>query len=217
MMRLLFRIFGSLAALLIVFLVIGLLLPGTWSAESTVTLSAAPGDVFPYLNDMERWDVWTPWGDMESTFDAHTAGVGARRSWNHPEFGSGSVTITESVLDRLVRYRVVVGDGLLSVEGTLVLEASEGGSTLTWSETGDFGWNPLLGYTALSMPRSQSAQLERGLAALKLELLARHRDETLVGAGLAHDTEQLVHRVRRADIGQLAAHGLGYPESVIVE
>ncbi len=167
MTRVLFRIFGSLAGLLILFLMVGLLLPGTWSAEGSVALRVPPREVFPYLNDLARWDAWTPWGDVESTFDGQTAGVGSRRSWDHPNFGSGSITITESVPDRLVRYRVVVGDGALSVEGAFVLETSEAGSTISWSETGDFGWNPLMGYTALTMSKAQSAQLEQGLAALK--------------------------------------------------
>ncbi len=172
MMRVLFRIFGTLAALLIVFLTVGLLLPGTWSAEGSVTLRVPPREVFPYLNDLARWDDWTPWGDVESTFDGQTAGVGSRRSWDHPNLGSGSITITESVPDRLVRYRVAVGDGALSVEGTFVLEPAEEGSTVTWSEAGDFGWNPLMGYTALTMPKSQTAQLERGLTELQ-RLLGR--------------------------------------------
>ena len=66
-----------------------------------------------------------------------------------------------------LEYRVVVGDGALSVEGAFVLESAEGGSTVTWSEAGDFGWNPLMGYTALTMPKAQRAELEKGLAELK--------------------------------------------------
>ena len=166
MMRVLFRIFGSLAALLILFLTVGLLLPGTWRAEGSVSLRVPPREVFPYLNDLALWDAWTPWGDVESTFDGQTAGVGSRRSWDHPNLGSGSITITESDRDRLVQYRVVIDDGALAVEGTFVLESAQGGSTVTWSEAGDFGWNPLMGYTALTMAKSQSAQLERGLAEL---------------------------------------------------
>ncbi len=167
MMRALFRIFGGLAALLILFLTVGLFLPGTWGAEGSVSLGVPPREVFPYLNDLARWDAWTPWGDVESTFDGQTAGVGSRRSWDHPNLGSGSITITESDPDRVVRYRVVIEDGALSVEGTFVLESAEDGSTVTWSEAGDFGWNPIMGYTALTMPKSQSAQLERGLTELK--------------------------------------------------
>lgn len=167
MMRVLFRIFGSLAALLVLFLTVGLFLPGTWSAESSVWLGVPPREVFPYLNDLALWDAWTPWGDVESTFDGQTAGVGSRRSWDHPNLGSGSITITESDPDRLVRYRVVIEDGALLIEGAFLLESAEDGSTVTWSEAGDFGWNPLMGYTALTMTKSQSAQLQRGLRELK--------------------------------------------------
>lgn len=171
-MRTLFRVFGSLAAILILFMAVGLLLPGTWRAGASIYLEVPPKKVFPYLDDLARWDAWTPWGDVESTFDGETSGVGARRSWDHPNFGSGSITITETVPDRLVRYRVVVGDSTLSVEGAFMLEAAEDGTTVTWSEVGDFSWNPILGYTALTMPRSQGAQMEQGLTELK-RLLGR--------------------------------------------
>jgi len=35
-----------------------------------------------------------------------------------------------------------------------------------WRERGDFGWNPLLGYVARTMDRTQGAQMEAALARL---------------------------------------------------
>ena len=42
-----------------------------------------------------------------------------------------------------------------------------GGSVVTWTERADLGWNPLLGWTALTMDESQGRQLEESLARLK--------------------------------------------------
>ena len=165
MMAPLAKIFGGIAAVLVTFMIIGLLLPGTWSAEASIQIEAAPEDVFPYLNDLSRWDTWTNWGDIESALSDPPRSVGASRTWDDPNFGSGSVTITSSSAPTLVRYEVEV-EGGASVSGELRIEASGGGSQVTWREEGDLGRNPLMGYVARGMRRSQAAQLTEGLEKL---------------------------------------------------
>ena len=98
MMAPLAKIFGGIAAVLVTFMLIGLVLPGTWSAEASVEIEAVPTEVFPYLNDLSRWDTWTNWGDIESELSDPPRSVGASRSWDDPNFGSGSVTITSSLI-----------------------------------------------------------------------------------------------------------------------
>ena len=166
MMAPLAKIFGGIATVLVAFMLIGLLLPGTWSAESSIQIEAAPADVFPLLNDLGQWDAWTNWGDIESAVSDPSSGVGASRSWDDINFGSGSVTITSSSAPTLVQYEVEV-DGSASVTGELRIEAVGGVSLVTWREEGDLGRNPLMGYVARSMPESQGAQLAEGLEKLR--------------------------------------------------
>lgn len=160
------KIFGLIAALLLAFMAVGFWLPGTWSAEASIEVPAAPEAVFPLLVDLARWDEWTQWGDVESTLSDQSSGSGAVRSWNDDQYGSGSVTITESRPSELVRYRVRIGEGV-EVIGELKLETSAGGSLVTWREEGDFGHNPLMGYVARSMSDSQGRQLSESLGRLK--------------------------------------------------
>ncbi len=166
MMAPLAKIFSGIAAVLVTFMLLGLLLPGTWSAEASIEIQAPAAQVFPYLNDLSRWDTWTNWGDIESALSDPPRGVGASRSWDDPNFGSGSVTITSSSAPTLVRYEVEV-EGGASVSGELRIEAIGGVSRVTWREEGDLGRNPLMGYVARSMPRSQGAQLAEGLEKLR--------------------------------------------------
>lgn len=168
MMAPLAKIFGGIAAVLVTFMLIGLVLPGTWSAEASVEIEAAPTEVFPYLNDLSRWDTWTNWGDIESELSDPPRSVGASRSWDDPNFGSGSVTITSSSAPTLVRYEVEV-EGGASVNGELRIEALGGGgmSRVTWREEGDLGRNPLMGYVARNMSKSQATQLAEGLEKLR--------------------------------------------------
>ncbi len=166
MMAPLAKVFGGIGAVLVTLMLIGFLLPGAWSAEALIEIEAAPAEIFPYLNDLSRWDTWTNWGDIESALSDPSRSVGARRSWDDPNFGSGSVTITSSVAPTFVRYEVEV-EGGASVSGELRIEALEGGSRVTWREEGDLGRNPLMGYVARNMPKSQGAQLAEGLEKLR--------------------------------------------------
>ncbi len=166
MMAPLSKIFGGIATVLVALVLIGLVLPGTWSAEASIEIEAAPTEVFPYLNDLSRWDRWTNWGDIESELSNPSRNAGASRTWDDPNLGSGSVTITSSVAPALVRYEVEV-EGGASVSGELRIEALGGASRVTWREEGDLGRNPLMGYVARNMSESQGAQLAEGLEKLR--------------------------------------------------
>lgn len=165
MMALLAKVFGAIGAVLVTFMVIGLVLPGTWSAEASLQIDASPAEVFPYLNDLSRWDRWTNWGEIDSELSDPSRGVGASRAWDDPNFGSGSVTITDSGSPTFVRYQVEVESGA-SVIGEIRIEALGEASLVTWREEGDFGRNPLMGYVARGMAKSQGAQLAEGLEKL---------------------------------------------------
>ena len=166
MMAPLAKVFGGITTVLVTLMLIGLLLPGSWSAEASIRIEATPTEVFPFLNDLSRWDGWTNWGDIESELSDPPRSVGASRSWDDPNFGSGSVTITSSVAPTLVRYEVEI-EGGASVSGELRIEALGGASRVTWREEGDLGRNPLMGYVARTMPESQGAQLAEGLEKLR--------------------------------------------------
>jgi hypothetical protein len=166
MMKSLAKAFTIIGGLLALFMTVGFLLPGTWSAEATLEVPAEPEAVFPFLDDLGRWDEWTQWAEIASTISDPPSGSGATRNWEDAQYGSGSVTIVESRPSELVRYQVSVGESA-GVTGTLRLSASPNGSVVTWIEEGDFGRNPLMGYVARSMTESQGQQLTESLERLK--------------------------------------------------
>lgn len=166
MMRPLAKVFGGIGAVLVTLMLIGLVLPGTWAAEASIEIEAAPAEVFPFLNDLSRWDAWTNWGEIDSELSDPPRGVGASRAWNDANLGSGSVTITGSGSPTFVRYEVEV-EGGVSVTGELRIQALGRASRVTWREEGDFGRNPLMGYVARGMAKSQGAQLTEGLEKLR--------------------------------------------------
>lgn len=166
MRRYLARGFGLIAAGLSAFLLIGLWLPGSWLAESSIEIAADPAVVFVFLEDLSRWEEWTPWGDIESDVTDPPFGVGAARVWDDEQLGSGSVTVIESRPPDLLRYRVEMG-GRERIIGEIEVVAVAEGSLVRWREAGDFGWNPLMGYIARGMGESQGKQLAASLTRLK--------------------------------------------------
>lgn len=178
------KVVASLAGLLVLVLLGGLLLPGRWSAEREAVLDAPPDSIFGYLNDLERWDRWSPWPDVELSRSDPPSGEGATMSWDDEYLGDGTFRIVESDPPSRLRYRVEVEGGAMTTTGTFVLDAvsrrggapgpdAEGADArgartrVRWREEGDFGWNPLMGYAALTMDRVQGMELERGLERLE--------------------------------------------------
>lgn len=158
---------SALAVLLLFFVGAGLAMDGTWTVERSVDLEAPPEAVFPFVNELEGWNAWTPWDAVEDTLSGPPAGPGATRRWNDPQWGQGEWVIVASEPDRRVTYEVRVEEGTLRTEGEIRLEPLGGGRTrLTWTERGDFGWNPLLAWMARGMDRMQGREMEKNLASL---------------------------------------------------
>jgi len=162
-------ILGGGAVLLILFLVVGYLLPTRWSAQAELELEATPTDLMAFLDSPEGWRRWTPWPDSGVVREGPEHGAGASLRWDDPELGSGSFTIGETS-DSIVRYEVRVGGAAGSVmqtHGSVSLHRTPQGTLVRWHEEGNLGHNPLMGYWALFMSRAQSAELAKGLDRLR--------------------------------------------------
>jgi len=161
------KVFGGVSAAFILFLLGGLLLPGTWKAETVTILPAPPSAVFPYLNGMEGWVQWNPMPESGSEIQGPPEGVGATLSWDDAQYGKGEARILASEEDGGIEYEVLIEGGSLRIQGSFLLAPEEGGTRLQWVETGDFGWNPLLGYAARGMGESQAEAMRWKLETLR--------------------------------------------------
>jgi hypothetical protein len=133
------KIFGALSGVLILYLLMGVLLPGTWEAEVDAVVPAPPDSVFPFLNRPDQWVLWNAMPESGSSYVGPAEGAGSGLDWDDPRYGKGT-------------YRV-----LLSDPGNLVVR---------WLERGDFGRNPLMGYAARGMAGSQGEAMRANLDSL---------------------------------------------------
>lgn len=158
-------VLGGGAVLLTVVMVIGFFLPTEWAASAEIRIDASAEALMPYLDSPEGWAEWTAWPDSGLTRSGPERGAGAAIAWDDRELGAGSFTISE-VRDDGVRYAVVV-DGaantVMTTNGTLELERLGTSTLVRWTETGDLGRNPIMGFWGLSMERAQSTELRKSL------------------------------------------------------
>jgi hypothetical protein len=161
------KIFGALAGILILYLLLGILLPGAWEARTEARLPASPETVFPYLNRPELWIRWNSVPETGLEMVGGATGEGAGFQWDDPQYGSGRFVIRQSRPSSFVQYEVLIEGGALRVAGTLELAPDGDQSILRWTEEGDFGWNPILGYAARGMADSQAQAMNASLETLR--------------------------------------------------
>ncbi|MFO8175405.1 MAG: SRPBCC family protein [Longimicrobiales bacterium] len=159
-------IFGILSILFVIYLLVGLFLPGTWETEVEAVVPAPPSRTFPFLSDPGAWSQWSPMPEAGATTFGAPRGEGAGLRWDDPRYGRGELRILATRTDEMVEYRVEVEGGALRIHGTMTLDPVEGGTRIRWKESGDFGWNPLLGYAARRMGESQGLAMEESLETL---------------------------------------------------
>lgn len=117
-----------------------------------MTVRARPADVFPLLNDLRKWRLWTVWGreqEMQATYLGPEAGVGATQRWEMKKM-DGVMSITRSTPDALVQYDLRMARGKHQIVGRISVEPiGEKFSRITWKCTWDASPNPYKRYLDL--------------------------------------------------------------------
>ena len=105
------KILIILAILVVVFIIIVATRPDDFSVSRSATIPAPAAAVFEQVNDLHKFQDWSPWAKIDPncklTFDGPPAGVGASFSWaGNKEVGEGRMTVIESRPDELVRFKL---------------------------------------------------------------------------------------------------------------
>ena len=105
------KILAVLAAIIVVLVIVVALQPADFRIARSATFAAAPATVFAQVNDLHKFQDWSPWAKIDpaakATFEGPSAGTGASFSWaGNMEVGEGTMTITESHPSDLIRFRL---------------------------------------------------------------------------------------------------------------
>jgi len=161
-----------LAVAVIVLLVVAARQPDEFRVSRSSVLPVAPSIVFPHVNELRKWEAWSPWArldpDAKNTFEGPPAGTGAVMCWaGNKNVGEGSMTITESRPNELVRFRL---EFLKPFKGTNTAEFEfkpQGDHThVTWSMYGENNFMSKVINLFINCEKMVGGQFEQGFANL---------------------------------------------------
>lgn len=147
--------------------------PSAFVITRTASVSAPAANVFAQVNDLHRWDAWSPWAKldpaMRQTFDGPPAGTGAGYAWDgNRKVGAGRMTIAESRAPELVRLRLEFLRPFATTNAAeFTFRASGSQTTVTWSMSGRGGFITKLFGLVMDMDKLIGRDFEKGLAQLK--------------------------------------------------
>ncbi len=171
--KILFRTAIVLAAVIAVLLAVIAMQPSEFRVTRSLTMSAPVTAVFPLVNELKKWEPWSPWARLDpnakNSFDGPAAGVGSSMAWaGNNEVGEGKMTITESKPNELVRFRL---DFYKPMAGTsdaeFTFKADGTSTTVTWTMNGK---NDFIGRAVclvMNMDTMIGGQFEKGLASIR--------------------------------------------------
>lgn len=162
----------AVAAIVVLFFIIVSLRPSDFLVTRTGRISAPVGVVFDNVNDLHKWDAWSPWAKLDpnakNSFEGPVSGAGASMAWSgNNKVGEGKMTITESRPNERVQFKL---EFLRPFKATNTAEftfKSEGDQTVvTWSMSGK---NNFMGKAIglfMNCDKMVGGQFEQGLASL---------------------------------------------------
>jgi len=188
----LLKILIVFAVIIVAFLVVVALQPAQFRVTRTATIAGPPQAVFPHVNELRKWDAWSPWAKLDpnakNSFEGPSAGAGAVMAWaGNKQVGEGRMTITESrpnerVVFRLEFYKPMAGT--CDAEFTFKAEGSQ--TVVSWTMTGKNNFMAKAVGLFMNCEKMVGGQFEQGLAAMKSVVEAAPKVET--SALTPHDT-----------------------------
>jgi uncharacterized protein YndB with AHSA1/START domain len=162
-----------LVGIVVVFVIVVATRPADFRVSRSVTMTAPPSAVFPHVNELKKWESWSPWMKLDpnakSSFEGPASGKGAAMSWaGNNQVGEGKMTITESKPDELVRFHLEFYKpmaGTSEAEFTFKPEGNQ--TTVTWTMSGKNNFIGRAMCLFMNMDKMVGGQFENGLASMK--------------------------------------------------
>lgn len=172
-MRFLKRLAIGLVLLVAASLVVVWFQPDDYRLTRSTVIAAPAAAVFGHVNDLKKWDDWSPWAKLDPnakvTFSGPQSGEGASFKWDgNDKVGSGTMTIIESRPEIRIATRT---DFVRPFEGSsrsdFVLSENGGQTNVIWTMTGRHNFIGKAMCLVTSMEQMLGPDFERGLAQLK--------------------------------------------------
>ena len=166
-------VLAALAAIVVLFLIVVAMQPSEFRVTRSASVATGPAEVFPHVNELRKWDAWSPWTKLDpnakNSFEGPAAGTGAAMTWaGNNEVGEGRMTITESRPNELVRFRLEFYKPMAGTSDAEFTFKPQGNQTeVTWTMTGKNNFIAKAMCMVMNMDKMIGGQFEQGLASLK--------------------------------------------------
>jgi uncharacterized protein YndB with AHSA1/START domain len=147
--------------------------PTDFRITRSLKITAPAAVVFENVNNLRKWEAWSPWAKMDPlmkiTYEGPEAGVGALHAWaGNREVGVGKMTITQSRPSELIVMRLDFKEPMQATNTAEFTFKSEGNQTLvTWTMSGQNGFIAKVFGVLFNIDAIVGGQFEKGLAQLK--------------------------------------------------
>jgi hypothetical protein len=167
------KILIGLVVIVAVFCIFAAMQPEDFVISRSTAIEAPPARVFAIVNDIHRWNDWSPWSSldpsMKTTYEGPAQGVGASQSWTgNDKVGEGKMTLVKSQPGEVVEFQL---EFLKPMKTTNTVDFSfkqEGtGTEVTWAMSGKKNFIAKAFSLFLSMDKMIGPDFEKGLAGLK--------------------------------------------------
>lgn len=164
----------GIAALIVLLLIVIAMQPNSFRVERRATIPASPAEVFAQVQDLHKWQAWSPWENIDPrlkrTFSGSPTGVGAIYDWSgNNEVGQGRMTILECRPTEFIRIKLEFFKpfkGLSTAEFTFVPQGDHQ-TQVTWAMYGPKNFFAKALHLVFSMEKMIGGQFEKGLDKLK--------------------------------------------------
>ncbi len=146
--------------------------PDNFSLQRQIDINAIPADIFPWINNLKKMNMWNPWSTQDAksviAYDGPDEGPGAIYTWAGGKMGQGKfqiidVTAPDSINCRLLMIKPMAADNLVSFD----IRKTNGATTVTWKMSGKNSFMSKLMHTLMNMDKMVGRDFDKGLANLK--------------------------------------------------
>ena len=146
--------------------------PDSFRVQRVVLINAPSDKVFPLVNDIKAWTVWSPYEKkdpaMKRTYGAVTAGKGATYAWDGDKnVGQGGIEIVESGPRKILLKLDFVKPFEAHNMGEFLLEPKGDSTSVTWATYGPSPYMSKVIGTFINIDDMIGRDFEKGLADLK--------------------------------------------------
>lgn len=147
--------------------------PAEFRVSRAASIAAPAPAVFAQVNELRRWQAWSPWAkkdpQMKQAYAGPPAGTGAVTSWQgNKDVGEGRMTIVESRPNELIRFKLEFFKPFAATNSAEFSFKEQGGRTeVRWSMSGQNNFIGKAMGLVFDFDKMIGADFEAGLANLK--------------------------------------------------